>query len=81
MRSLRSRKSLALFGIAVVVFAGCFPALGIDLPAAIFVPLWLVVPAVAAVVVRRQAARCDEQPAAFLSLALFRAPPAAPALA
>jgi len=80
MRKLRARKSLVLFGLAVVVFA-LVPALAVDLPSAILIPLWLVVPAVSVVVVRRIAARCDDQPVALLSLALFRAPPVPLALA
>jgi hypothetical protein len=80
MRKLRTRNSLVLFGLALVVFA-LVPALASDLPSAILTPLWLVVPAVCVVVVRRAAARCDDQPVALLSLALFRAPPATLALA
>ena len=75
MRRLRSRKTLVLFGLAVVVFAAFVPSLSSSLPAAIFTPLWIVVPAVCIVFVRRTAARCDDQPVALLSLALFRAPP------
>ena len=81
MRRLRSRKSLALFGIAVVVFAALVPGFGFELPGAFLIPLWTVVPAVAIIVVRRNAARCDEQPVALLSLAHLRAPPSTLALA
>jgi hypothetical protein len=81
MRKLRTRKSLVLFGLAVVVFAVFVPALCSSLPAAVLTPLWIVVPAVSIVVVRRAAARCDDQPVALLSLALFRAPPATLTLA
>jgi len=81
MRRLRTRKSLALFGVAVVVLAALVPALSTSLFDAILIPLWTVVPAVAVVIVRRAAARCDEQPAALRSLPLFRAPPPIPALA
>jgi len=82
MRRLRTRKSLVLFGLAVVVFAAAFvPALAAGLPSVILTPLWLVVPAVCIVVVRRTAARCDDQPVALLSFALFRAPPAPLSLA
>jgi hypothetical protein len=81
MRRLRSRKSLVVFGLAVVVFAACVPALVPNLPVAILTPLWIVVPAVAVVVVRRTAARSDARPVALLSLVLFRAPPARPAAA
>jgi hypothetical protein len=81
MRKLRTRKSLVLFGLAVVVFAAFVPALAADLASAILTPLWLVVPAASIVVIRRTAARCDDQPVVLLSLALFRAPPATLALA
>ena len=81
MRRLRTRKSLALFGVAVVVFAALVPALCTSLFDAILIPLWTVVPAVLVVVVRREAVRCDEQPVALRSLALLRAPPAPLALA
>ena len=81
MRTLRTRKSFVLFGVALVVFAAFVPALAAGLPSVILTPLWLVVPAVSIVIVRRRAIRCDEQPVALLSLALFRAPPATLALA
>ena len=81
MRRLRSRKSLVLFGLALVVCAALIPGLAASLPDIILTPLWLVVPAVCVVVVRRAAARCDDQPVALLSLALFRAPPATLSLA
>ena len=76
MRRMRTRKSFVLFGLAIVVFVAFVPALSLSLPSAILTPLWLVVPAVAVVVIRRTAARCDDQPVALLSLADFRAPPA-----
>ena len=76
MRRLRTRKSFVLFGLAIVVFVAFVPALSSRLPTAILTPLWLVVPAVSIVVIRRRAARCDDQPVALLSLAYFRAPPA-----
>jgi hypothetical protein len=81
MRKLRTRKSLVLLGLVVVVFAAFVPALAVGLPAAILTPLWIVVPAVSIVVLRRTAAHRDDQPFALLSLALFRAPPATLALA
>ena len=81
MRRLRSRKSLVLFGLAVVVFAAFVPALVSSAPTAILTPLWIVVLAVSIVVVRRTAARCDDQPVALLSLSLFRAPPSRLAVA
>jgi hypothetical protein len=81
MRRLRSRKSIVLFGLAVVVFAACFPALSFNLPTAILTPLWIVPQALSIVVVRRTATRCDDQPVALLSLSLFRAPPSLLAVA
>lgn len=75
MRRLRSRKSWVFVGLVTVVFAACVPALSPDLLTAVLTPLWIVIPAVAIVVVRRTAVRCDDQPVALLSLALFRAPP------
>ena len=53
MRKLRTRKSFALFGLAVVVFAAIVPVVSSSLPDVILTPLWLVVPAVSLVVVRR----------------------------
>lgn len=81
MRRLRTRKSFVLFGLAAVVFVALVPGLSWSLPSATLTPLWFVVPAVSVVIVRRTAARCDDQPVALLSLALFRAPPATPAVA
>ena len=81
MRRLRTRKSFVILGIAVVVFAAFVPALWPSLPAAVLTPLWLVVPAVLIVVLRRTAMQCDDQPVALLSLALLRAPPSTLALA
>jgi len=81
MRTLRTRKSLVLIGLAVVVFAAFVPALASSLPTVILTPLWIVVPAVSIVAIRRTAARCDDQPVALLSLALFRAPPTTLAVA
>ena len=81
MRRLRARKSLVVFSLAVVVFAALIPALVTGLPSVVLTPLWIVVPAVCIVVVRRAAARCDDLPVALLSLAFFRAPPDTLALA
>jgi hypothetical protein len=80
MRQLRTRKSLVLLCIGLLVFAACLPGAGV-LFAAILTPLWLIVPAVLVVLIRRRAVRCDEQPVSLLSLLLSRAPPALLALA
>lgn len=80
MRRLRSRKSLVFFGLAVAVFAAFVPASSSISLTAVLTPLWTVPQAVSIDVVRRTAARCDEQPVALLSLSLFRAPPSRPAV-
>ncbi len=72
----RTRRSVAVLCIALVVFAAFVPAAAPNLVFAILVPLWLVVPAATVVVIRRTAIRCDEQPVSLLSLVLSRAPPA-----
>ena len=74
MHRLRSRRTLVLFCIGLVVFAALLPVVS-PLLVAVLTPLWLVVPAVAVVIVRRAAARSDEQPIALLSLLSSRAPP------
>jgi hypothetical protein len=74
MTRLRSRKSVAVFCAVLVLFAA-FATAAPDLPVAILTSLWLVVPAAAAVVVRREATRCDEQHSALLSTISSRAPP------
>jgi hypothetical protein len=71
----RTRKTVAVLCIAVVVFAAFLPAVSVNLPPVILTALWLVTPAVAVAVLRRQAVRCDEQPVSLLSLILSRAPP------
>jgi hypothetical protein len=76
MRTIRTHKSFVFFGLAVVVFAAFVPLLLSGLPSAILTPLWLVVPAVSIVVIRRSAGRSDDQPIALVSLPLLRAPPA-----
>ena len=70
-----------LIGLAVVVFATFVPTLSSSVPAATLTPLRSVVPTVSIVVIRRTGARCDDQPVALLSFALFRAPPATLAVA
>jgi hypothetical protein len=71
----RTRKALAILCVGLVVFAAFLPATAPDLLPAVLVPLWLVVPAVVVTVLRRRAARHDDQPVSLLGLVLFRAPP------
>jgi hypothetical protein len=77
MRTIRSHRSFALLGLAVVVFVSCLPTDASDLVDAVLTPLWIVLPTVSIVAVRRTATRCQDQPLALRSLASFRAPPAA----
>jgi hypothetical protein len=75
MRRLRARRSLVVLGLALFVFATFLPSVSSALPDVILTALWLVVPAVAVIVVRRAAARCHARSLALVSLARFRAPP------
>ncbi len=76
MRRLRSRRSVVFLCIAVVVLATLVPAVSSSLPSAILTPLWLLFAATSVVVIRRMAARCDDQPVSLLALVPSRAPPA-----
>ena len=79
--SANQRKAVAVVCIALVLCAAFVPATAAALAAAVLVPLWLVIPAVVATIVRRRALRCDDQPVALLALVLLRAPPHALPLA
>jgi len=81
MPRLRTRKTIAVLGIVVVVFTAFTAWASPDALSAVLTPLWLVWPAVLVVLIRRRASRCDVQPVSLLSLLLSRAPPAAFALA
>ncbi|RPH62386.1 MAG: hypothetical protein EHM89_05655 [Acidobacteria bacterium] len=70
----RPRRSIVFLCIAVVAFAGLLPAGSVDL-VAILTPLWLVIAAIAIVLIRRRTLRSDEQPISLLSLVPSRAPP------
>ena len=80
MRRLRTRKSIVLVCLGVVVFAAFLPSAS-ALFTAVLAPMWLVLPAALVTLIRRRAVRCDEQPVALLSLLLSRAPPSTFALA
>lgn len=71
----RTRKVLAILCVGILVFAAFVPAAIPGLLSAVLVPLWLIVPAVVVTVLRRRAARHDDQPVSLLCLVLFRAPP------
>ena len=76
----RTRKTIAISCIVLVVFATFVPTVVSHVGAILLAPLWLVVPAVIVTVIRRTAFTCDDQPVSLLSLAPFRAPPVQPAL-
>ena len=80
MQRLRTRKSFVIFAIGVVLFASLVPVVS-TLFTAVLIPLWIVIPAVVIVTLRRRAVRCTEQPVSLLSLVLSRAPPSSLALA
>jgi hypothetical protein len=74
MRRLRSRKSIALFCIGALALAAFLP-LAQPVFAAILTPLWVIVPAVGVVVIRRTAVRRAQPPARFVSILFSRPPP------
>lgn len=73
-----ARLTVALLCILVVLLAATLADPGANHPpfTAVLPLLWLLFGAVTIVIVRRGALPCNEQPAALLSLVLFRAPPA-----
>jgi hypothetical protein len=77
----RTRKAVAVLCIALVVCAAFVPVIASALGSAILVPLWLVLPAVTVVIVRRRAFRCDHQPVSLLAILDSRAPPVPATLA
>jgi hypothetical protein len=77
----RTRKAVAVLCIALVVCAAFVPAIASTLGTAILVPLWLVLPAVTVVIVRRNAFRCDDQPVSLLAILDSRGPPLLPTIA
>jgi hypothetical protein len=81
MRRLRTRKSFVFLAIGLVLFATFVPAAAANLPVAILAPLWLIPPTVAITLIRREASRCDDQPASLLALVASRAPPSTLAFA
>ena len=76
--SIRQRRTVAAFCIALVAFSAFLPAGLSDTVWAALVPLGLVVSLIAVTAIARIASRCDEQTVALLSLVLLRAPPNAP---
>jgi hypothetical protein len=73
MTRLRSQKSVGFLCIALAVVAAVVSVDASNV-VSVLTPLWIVLPAIIATIVRRNTARCDEQPVAFRSLVLSRAP-------
>lgn len=71
----RTRKTVAVLCIALVLVAGIQPAVSAALGSVILVALWLVTPAVAITVLRRVASDSEEQPVSLLALLDSRGPP------
>jgi hypothetical protein len=71
----RTRTTVAVLCIALVLVAGVLPAVSSALGSAILVVLWVVLPAVAVTTIRRIAADSDEQPVSLLALLDSRGPP------
>ena len=79
--TLRTRRTVAVLCIAVVLVAGMLPAIATALGPVVLVALYLVVPAVAVIVIRRTASGSREQPLSLLALLDSRGPPSAVGLA
>jgi len=75
MARLRARRSLVLLAVGLVLFAAFVPAAAANLSVAILAPLWLVLPAVAITLIRRDVSRFNDRSASLLSLIAPRAPP------
>jgi hypothetical protein len=71
----RTRKTIAVVCIALVLVAGILPTVSTALGAVILVALWFVAPAVVVTVVRRIASDSEEQPVSLLALLDSRGPP------
>jgi hypothetical protein len=71
----RSRKTIAVVCIALVVCAAIFPGGAPEIVWADLIPLWLIVPAADVTLIVGTASQCDEQPTPLLSLAQLRGPP------
>ena len=72
----RTRKTVAILCVAIVVVAACLSVVPV-LPPVVLTALWLILPTAAVVTIRRRAVRCDEQPVSLLAVVLSRAPPSA----
>jgi hypothetical protein len=71
----RTRTTVAVLCIALVLVAGILPAVSAAFGNIILVALWVVAPLAAAAVVRRIASASKEQPVSLLALLDARGPP------
>jgi dolichol kinase len=74
MRRLRSRRSIVVFCVGALALAAFLP-LAQPVFTAILTPLWVIVPAVLVVVIRRAAVRRTQPPTPFVSILFSRPPP------
>jgi hypothetical protein len=77
----RTRKTVAVLCIALVLVAAILPPVSAALGTVVLAALWLVAPLAAVAVVRRIASTSKEQPASLLALLDSRGPPCPIALA
>ena len=75
--SPRTRKTIAVLCVAVVLIAGMLPTVAAALGPVVLVALYLVLPAGAATTIRRRASQSREQPVSLLALLDSRGPPSA----
>ncbi len=73
----RPNRSVSGFCIAVIVLAAFLPGI-CALDAALFEPLWVLLPDEVIVAVDHAVIPCDEQPVALFSLVSSRGPPSSP---
>ena len=75
--TLRTRKTVAVLCVAVVLVAGMLPAVATALGPVVLIALYLILPAVAVTTIRRAASQSREQPVSLLALLDSRGPPSA----
>jgi hypothetical protein len=76
----RTRTTVAVLCIALVLVAGMLPAVSAALGSVVLIALWVITPAVVVTVVRRVASGSEEQPVCLLALLDSRGPPRLPVL-
>ena len=75
--TLRTRKTVAVLCVAIVLVAGMLPAAATALGSVVLVALYVVLPAVAVTTIGRTASQSREQTVSLLALLDSRGPPSA----